>query len=72
MLWFMRIQFWNSGGQWSTPTLPLLADPLWPGVVVPIRVQSMGQINLFENYLYLIGILETINMCKLFVLRIVT
>ena len=30
------------------------------GVVVPVRVQSMGQIGLFKNYLYLIGIPDPI------------
>ena len=30
---------------WSTPSLPLLSDPLWPGVVAPDRVPSMGQID---------------------------
>ena len=28
-----------------TPSLPLLPDPLWPGVVEPDRVLSMGQIE---------------------------
>ena len=30
------------------------------GVVVPVSISSMGQINLSRNYLYLIGILDTI------------
>ena len=30
----------------STPSLPSLPGPLWPGVVVPDRVKSMGQIEL--------------------------
>ena len=30
----------------STPLLPLLPGPLWPEVVVPDRVLSMGQIEL--------------------------
>ena len=30
----------------STPSLPLLPDPLWPGVVKPDRVLYMGQIGL--------------------------
>ena len=46
-------------GVWSTILLPLLSDPLWPRVIVPVKVLSVAQINLFENYLYLIGILET-------------
>ena len=35
-LWWMR----------STPSLPSLPGPLWPGVVAPDRVLSMGQIEL--------------------------
>ena len=31
---------------WSTPSLPTLPGPLWPGVVAPDRVLSMGQIEL--------------------------
>ena len=30
----------------STPLLPLLLRPLWPGVVAPDRVLSMGKIEL--------------------------
>ena len=37
-LWEMQI----------TPSLPLLQDPLWPGVVAPARALSMGQIELFD------------------------
>ena len=33
-------------GMWSTPSLPLLPGPLWPVVVAPVRVLSMGQIEL--------------------------
>ena len=33
---------------WSTPSLPLLKGPLWPGEVTPDRVLSMGQIELFD------------------------
>ena len=29
----------------STPSLPSLLGPLWPGVVAPDRVLSMGQIE---------------------------
>ena len=29
-------------GIWSTPSLPLLPGPLWPGVVAPDRALSMG------------------------------
>ena len=31
---------------WSTPSLPSLPDLLWPGVLAPDRVLSMGQIEL--------------------------
>ena len=31
-----------------TPSLPPLPDPFWPGVVAHNRVQSMGQIELFD------------------------
>ena len=38
-------------GMWSIPSLPLLSGPLWPGVVAPNRVPSMGPIELFDlNY----------------------
>ena len=33
-------------GMWSTPSLPLLPDPLLPRVIAPDRVLSMGQIEL--------------------------
>ena len=29
-------------GMWSTPLLPSLPGPLWPGVVAPDRALSMG------------------------------
>ena len=29
-------------GMWSTPSLPSLPGPLWPGVVAPDRALSMG------------------------------
>ena len=40
---------------WNTPSLPLLLAPIWSGVVVPIRVPSVVQIDLFKNYSYLIA-----------------
>ena len=49
----------SSEALWRTLSLPLLPGLLWPGVIVPDREQSMGQIDLFKNYLYLIGILDT-------------
>ena len=33
-------------GMRSTPSLPSFPGPLWPGVVVPDRILSMGQIEL--------------------------
>ena len=40
---------------WSTLSLPLLPDLLWPGVVAPDRVLSMGQIEvncvLMQNWI---------------------
>ena len=39
---------------WITPSLPLLPDPLEPGVVVLVRISSMDQIELFNHLLYLI------------------
>ena len=32
-------------GMQSTPLLPSLPGPLWPGVVAPVRVLSMVQIE---------------------------
>ena len=39
------LQLW---GMLSTPSLPLLPGPLWPGVVAPDKVLSIGQIELFD------------------------
>ena len=44
------LELWK---MWSTPSLALLSRPLWPGVVVQVGVQSMGQIELFNHLLYL-------------------
>ena len=41
----VKLELW---GMWSTPSLPSLSGPLWPGVVTPDRVLSMGQIKLFD------------------------
>ena len=30
---------------WSTPSMPLPSSSLWPGVVAPNRVLSIGQIE---------------------------
>ena len=39
----VMLELWGIRG---TPSLPSLPRPLWPGVVVPDRVLSMGQIEL--------------------------
>ena len=49
----MNLQFW---GEWSTPSFSLLWGPLWPYVIVPVRVHSMGQVDLFKYYPYSIGL----------------
>ena len=36
-------------GMLSAPSLPLLPGPLWPGVVAPDMILSMGQIELTAN-----------------------
>ena len=36
------------GVMWSTTSLPLLSGSLWPGVVAPDKILSMGQIELFD------------------------
>ena len=46
--WSSSLEIWWI---WSTPSLPLLSGPLWPGMVVPVRVPSMGQIEKF-NYIW--------------------
>ena len=38
-------------GMRSTPSLPSLRSPLWPEVVAPDRVLSMGQIELNRGFL---------------------
>ena len=39
----------------TIPKLQLLPGPLWPGVLVPVWVSSLGQIELLKNNLYSIG-----------------
>ena len=53
----VRLHFWKEG---SNSSLTLLPDSLLPGVVVPVKVPYVGQIDMFENYMYLIGILDII------------
>ena len=40
----VMLELW---GIWSTPSLPSLLGPLWPGLVTPDWVLSLGQIELF-------------------------
>ena len=37
---------------WSIPTMPLLPGPQWFRIVIPVKVSSMGRMNLIKNYLY--------------------
>ena len=60
-------QFLKILGVCSTFSIPLFPGPIWPRVVVFVRVQSMGQIHQFENYLYWNTWYYT-TVCKLFVL----
>ena len=53
-------------GMRSIPSLPLLTGPLWLGMVVPDRVLSMGQIELFDWFDLVCWVLWCINLCKLF------
>ena len=54
-------------GMWSTPLLPSLPGPLWPGVVAPERVLFMGQIELncilMLNWLFEIELFLTWKLC---------
>ena len=38
---------------WNTLSLSLLPNSLGPGVVVPVKIPSMDQIELFNNLIYL-------------------
>ena len=58
----IKLEFW---GMRSTPSLPSLPGPHWPGVVAPDRVLSMGQIEL--NCLFMLNWIvwnRTISMHK--------
>ena len=57
----------SSGGYGVTPLLPLLPDPLCPGVVVSVKVPSIGQIDLFKIIFKLI--LNFINILLLKTLK---
>ena len=59
-------------GMWSTLSLPSLPGPLWPRVVVPDRILSMGQIELFDIWtvylclpeLFGIELFDHLTVCK--------
>ena len=35
--------------KWTTSSLPLLLSPLWPWLLVPVKIQCMSQIESFNN-----------------------
>ena len=53
LIWHQTIWWWGSNlgaqenGEYTS--LPLLPGPLWPAVVIPVRVPLMHQIELFKN-----------------------
>ena len=53
-------QLYSSGGVWIIHLLVLQSGTLKPKVVVPVRIQSTGLVDLFKNYWYWIGIHNTI------------
>ena len=64
-----NIKWWWNYSSWAKryvdyQLLPLLPWSLWAKVVVPIRVTSMCQIDLFENHSYSKVLLDTIKPCK--------
>ena len=48
MAWFLELC-----EMWSIPLLLFLPGPLWPGVVVSDRIQSLGQIYLSKDWIRL-------------------
>ena len=48
----VRLQLW-SFGKYGAPSLLLLPGPLWPRVVVLVRITSTDQAELFNHLLYL-------------------
>ena len=43
--------------RWCIPSSPLLSGSLWPWIVVPVRVPSIGQIELFNHLLRITDII---------------
>ena len=58
----VRIQSWSLG-MLSNPSTPLFLGSLLPRVVVPVRVLSLGQIELF-NHLLRIIIIGYLKLCS--------
>ena len=52
----VMLHFWRSEGLCRILSLPLLPGWLWLGLVVPVKIPCMDQIDLFKKYLYLIGL----------------
>ena len=44
----VSLQFWRPWVSGVFPSLPLLLDPLCLKIVEPVRISSMGQVDLFE------------------------
>ena len=42
------LEFW---GMWSTPSLPVTPCSLWPEKEIPVKIPSIGQIELFNHLL---------------------
>ena len=52
--------FHNFFSAWQFPVImPLLTDPLWPGVLVPARIPSLTQIDPFSHLLKIISYLKS-------------
>ena len=51
------IWWWGSScrawGKCNTPSLPFFPDPFWREVILTDRIQSLGQTERFNNFLYL-------------------
>ena len=45
----MRLQFWRTGKDKVTSSLPLLPVPFWLRLVVPVSIPSMGQISTWKS-----------------------
>ena len=51
--WVWHKAAWCGSSAWALgdiSLLPVIPVPLFPGMIVPVRVPSMSQIDLFENY----------------------